>query len=65
MLLPIGGDEERRIIMLLESWLEETLGIGRREALMSAEESDLAGQELLDWLAMKFLLEIKQRDIAK
>lgn len=62
-MLPIGGVEEREAISLLEEWLDETQGFMRREALMEAERSALEGQDLLDRLALEFLLEVQRRDV--
>lgn len=63
-LLPIGGAEEREVISLLEKWVDDTQGIIRREALMESEQSTLEGQDLLDRLALQFLLEIRNRGVA-
>lgn len=60
-ILEIGGAEESEVISLLERWLEETQGFIRREALMDADIASLEGQDLLDRLALGFLLEIQQR----
>ena len=62
-MLRIGGAEEAEVITVLERWLEETQGFIRREALMDADISALEGQDLLDRLALGFLLEIQQRHI--
>lgn len=63
-LLPVGGIEERELILLLEQWADETQGFLRREVLMESEQSELEGQDLLDRLALQFLLDIKNRDIS-
>ena len=63
-LLPVGGAEEREVIALLEKWVDETQGFIRREALMESDESTLEGQDLLDRLALQFLLEIRNRGVA-
>ena len=60
-MLKIGGAEEAEVVALLERWLEETQGFIRREALMDADIASLEGQDLLDRLALGFLLEIQQR----
>lgn len=62
-LLPIGGTEEREVISLLERWVDETQGFLRREALMESEKSTLKGQDLLDRLALQFLLEVRNRGV--
>jgi len=62
-MLPIGGTEEREVISLLEEWLEKIQGFIRRESLMDADQSSLKGQDLLDRLALEFLLEISHCDI--
>jgi hypothetical protein len=62
-MLRIGGAEEAEVITVLERWLEEAQGFIRREALMDADLSSLEGQDLLDRLAIEFLLEIRQRNI--
>ncbi len=63
-LLPIGGSEEAEVISLLESCLDQTQGFLRREALIEADPSTLEGQDLLDRLALLFLLEVRGRDVA-
>lgn len=63
-LLPVGGSEESNILSLLEKWLDQTQGFLRREALMEADTSELKGQDLLDRLALEFILEIRDRDIS-
>lgn len=63
-MLPIGSLEERETILLLEKWLEATQGFLRREALMDADLETLKGQDLLDRLALEFLLQIRNRDTA-
>lgn len=63
-MLPIGGIEEREVVSLLENWANETQGFIRREALMEVEQSTLNGQDLLDLLGLKFLLEVQSRDVA-
>lgn len=62
-MLPVGGADEREVISLLEKWLDDTQGSGRREALMEAEQSTLNGQDLLDRLALEFLREVRSRDV--
>lgn len=62
-LLPIGGPEEREVISLLEKWVDETQGFIRREALVESEQSELKGQDLLDRLALQFLLEVRNRGV--
>ena len=62
-LLPIGGGEEAEAISWLETWLVQTQGSGRQESLMEADYSTLAGQDLLDRLAIEFLLEIRDRGV--
>jgi hypothetical protein len=52
-MLPIGGTEEREVILLLEEWLEKTQGFIRRETLMDADQSALKGQDLLDRLSFE------------
>lgn len=63
-MLPIGSDDEREVILLLEKWLEATQGFLRREALMDADPATLKSQDLLDRLALEFLMKIQVRDIA-
>jgi hypothetical protein len=63
-MLPIGGIEEREIILLLENWADETQGFIRREALMEVEQSTLNGQDLLDRLGLQFLFKVQSRDVA-
>lgn len=63
-MLPVGGTEEREVVALLESWLDETQGFIRRETLIEADISLLAGQDLLDRLALEFLLQVRSRDLA-
>ena len=63
-LLPIGGPEETAIIALLEQWVEQTQGFVRREALMDADSSTLKGQDLLDRLALEFILDLRRRDVS-
>ena len=63
-MLPIGSAEEREAILLLEKWLEATQGFLRREALMDADLETLKGQDLLDRLALEFLLAIQNRNVA-
>ncbi len=63
-MLPVGSAEEREVILLLEKWLEATQGFLRREALMDADPEWLKGQDRLDRLALEFLLEIRNRDVA-
>ena len=62
-MLPIGGPEENEVMSLLQRWLDETQGFIRRESLMSSDNSSLQGQDLLDRLALEFLLEIRHRDL--
>lgn len=62
-MLPVGSAEEREVILLLEKWLEATQGFLRREALMNADLATLEGQDLLDRLALEFLLGIQKRDV--
>lgn len=62
-MLRSGGAEEAEVITVLERWLEETQGLIRRKALMDADISALEGQDLLDRLALGFLLEIQPRHI--
>ena len=61
-MLPIGGPEENEVLSLLQRWLDETQEPNRRESLMAADTSTLRGQDLLDRLAIEFLLEICHRD---
>jgi hypothetical protein len=61
-MLSLGGSEERNVISLLERWIDETQGFLRRDALMEAEQSTLQGQDLLDRMAMEFLMEVRNRD---
>lgn len=61
-LLPVNGTEAGNVISLLEKWLDQTQGFIRREALIEAELSTLAGQDLLDRLALEFILEVSDRD---
>jgi hypothetical protein len=63
-LLEIGGAEELEVIALLESWLDQTQGFLRREALMDSDPASLKGQDILDRMGLQFLLKIKQRDVA-
>lgn len=63
LMLPIGGPEENEVLLLLQRWLDETQGFIRRESLMSADESSLQGQDLLDRLALEFLIEIRHREL--
>lgn len=63
--LRIGGPEEAEIIAVLERWLDETQGFIRREALMDADIATLEGQDLLDRLALGFLLDIQQRNLGE
>ena len=62
-LLPVGGTGESIIVSLLEKWLDQTQGFLRREALLEADPSALKGQDLLDRLALEFILELRDRDI--
>jgi hypothetical protein len=62
-LLPVGGTEERNVISMLDKWLETTQGCIRREAPVNADQFALVGQDLLDRLAIQFLLEVRTRDI--
>ena len=62
-MLPIGGPEENEVLLLLQRWLDETQGFVRRESLMDADLSTLQGQDLLDRLAIEFLLAVRHRDI--
>ena len=61
-MLPLGGPEERDVVSLLERWIDQTQGFLRREALMEAEQSTLEGQDLLDRMAIAFLMEVRHRD---
>jgi hypothetical protein len=61
--LEIGSSAEQEVIAFLEQWLDETQGFIRRESLMDANHSDLKGQNLLDRLALDFLLEVRNRDL--
>ena len=63
-LLPVGGAEEAELVALLEAWLDRTQGFLRREALAEADLSALEGQDMLDRLALDFLLEVKSRRLA-
>ena len=63
-LLPIGGPEEVEIIALLEQWVDQTQGFIRREALMEADSATLKGQDLLDRLALEFVLDLRRRDVS-
>ena len=63
-MLPVGGAEEREVVLLMDKWLETTQGFLRREALMDAEPETLQSQDRLDRFALEFLLEIRNRDIA-
>ena len=62
-LLEIGGAEELEVITLLESWLDQTQGFLRREALMESDSASLNGQDILDREGLEFLLKINQRDV--
>jgi hypothetical protein len=62
-MLPIGGPEENEVLSLLERWLDETQVPNRRESLMGTDTSALQGQDLLDRLALEFLLEVRHRDM--
>ena len=64
ILLEIGGAEELDVIALLESWLDQTQGFLRREALMETDPTSLKGQDILDRMGLQFLLEIKRRDVS-
>ena len=59
-LLEIGGSEELEIITLLESWLDQTQGFLRREALMESDPAALKDQDLLDRMGLEFLMMIKK-----
>jgi hypothetical protein len=63
-LLEIGGAQELEVIALLESWLDQSQGFLRREALAESDPASLKGQDILDRMGLQFLLEIKQRDVA-
>jgi len=63
-LLPVGGTEEGNVISLMEKWFDQTQGFIRREALMEIDPSKLKDQDLLDRLALEFILEVRGRDIA-
>jgi hypothetical protein len=63
-MLPVGSAEEGRVILLLENWLDQTQGYTRREALMEADLSTLRDQDLSDRLALQFVLEVRDRDVA-
>ena len=63
ILLEIGGAEELEVIALLESWLDQTQGFLRREALMESDPDSLKGQDILDRMGLQFLLDIKRRDV--
>ncbi|UCH48110.1 MAG: hypothetical protein JSU95_19120 [Betaproteobacteria bacterium] len=63
LMLPIAGPEENEVLLLLQRWLEETQGSTRREFLMSADIETLQGQDLLDRLALEFLLVVRPRDV--
>ncbi len=63
-LLTIGGTEEGKVVSLMEKWLDQTQGFIRREALMEIDPSKLKDQDLLDRLALEFILEVRGRDIA-
>ena len=62
-MLLVGGPEENEVLSLLERWLDETQSPNRRESLMAADVSTLQGQDLLDRLALEFLLEVRHRDM--
>jgi hypothetical protein len=62
-MLPIGGPEENEVLSLLERWLDETQVPNRRESLMATDTSTLQGQDLLDRLALEFLLEVRHREM--
>lgn len=64
ILLEIGGAEELEVIALLESWLDQTQGFLRREALMETDPASLKGQDILDRMGLQFLSEIKRRDVS-
>ena len=63
ILLAMGGTEELEVIALLESWLDQTQGFLRREALMESDPASLKGQDILDKMGLEFLLKIKRRDV--
>lgn len=63
-LLPIGGTEEGKVISLMKKWLDQTQGFIRREALMAIDPSELKSQDLLDRLALEFILKVRSRDVA-
>lgn len=60
-LLPIGGEEERATIALLERWRECALSPARREFLTQADDAGLQGQDLLDRMALEFLADVQAR----
>lgn len=62
-LLPIGGADEGEVIAVLEKWLDQTQGFIRREALIEVDPSTLKGQDLLDRLAIEFILKVRAREI--
>ena len=60
-LLPLGSREETDAIALLDKWLEQTQGFLRREVLLNADPAVLDKQDLLDRMAIEFLLDVKNR----
>ena len=62
MLLVVGAEEDE-VISLLEQWTDETQGFLQREALMESDQSTLEGQDLVDSLALEFLLNVKNRSV--
>jgi hypothetical protein len=63
-LLPVGGREEADVIALLEQWQDQTQGFLRREVLINADPDVLDKQDLLDRMAIEFLMKVKSREQA-
>lgn len=61
-LLPVGGREEADVIALLEQWQDQTQGFLRREVLINADPDVLDKQDLLDRMAIEFLIKVKSRE---
>jgi hypothetical protein len=55
------GSEKADVIALLEQWQDQTQGFLRREVLVNADPDVLDKQDLLDRMAIEFLMKVKSR----